>query len=104
MSANTPSQWSIGQKVICVDDLFPLGVWEYCDSVPVAGHVYIIRDIQAGPRFTTGIRGVCFLLVEIRNPQNGLGFEPYFSHTRFVPWLESARDSQHGKCLQTLQL
>lgn len=61
--------WSIGQTILCIDDSFPRGIHDWCDSVPVAGQVYTIRDAQLGPEPTTGHRDVGFLLAEMFNPR-----------------------------------
>ena len=73
MNTNSPSQWSIGQRVICIDDSFPRAVVEWCNSVPIAGHVYTIRAMQAGIDPTSMVYDLGFLLAEIVNPQDQAG-------------------------------
>ena len=104
MNTNSPSQWSIGQRVICIDDVFPRAILEWCNSVPVAGHVYTIRAMQVGIDPTTLVMDLGFLLVEIVNPQNELGREPGFFHTRFVPWLDTNSETERNDAAEPAQL
>ena len=104
MKDNSPSQWSIGQKVICIDDSFPRAVWKRCNSVPVAGYIYTIRAMEVGTDPTRGVRNLGFLLAEILNPRNDLGFEAGFIHTRFVPWLDVCSEAEHIDAVEPLQL
>ena len=104
MNANSPSQGSIGQKVVCVDDSFPRAVWRRCISVPVAGYIYTIRAMGVGTDPTTGVSNLGFLLAEIVNPKNDLGYEAGFVHTRFVPWLDACSETEHNATVEPLHL
>jgi len=89
MNTNSPSVWRAGQKVICIDDVFPQAVMDWCDCLPVAGSVYTIRALQLGRDGVTGLGSLGFLLEEIVNPLSSLGCEAGFVHTRFVAWLDA---------------
>lgn len=80
--------WSVGQKVICINDAFHPAVWDWCDRIPTAGHIYTIRSIRRAPAYVTRVRGVGFLLEELRNPRKPSGAEASFCQTRFVPLAE----------------
>lgn len=94
--------WSVGQKVLCVDDSFPRRIADWCDDLPIAGEVYTIRVIQIGAELSTGIHDVGFLLAEIINPRGANGSETGFFHTRFVPWLKA--DGEHASATQQREL
>lgn len=104
MSATPRSQWSVGQKVICIDDRFPRAVLEWCNSVPTAGHIYTIRALQEGIDPTSLVYDLGFLLAEIVNPQDQAGREPGFFHTRFVPWLDTCSETEHNDAGEPVQL
>jgi hypothetical protein len=94
------SPWYIGQKVICTNDSFPRSIFEWCDSLPVAGEVYTIRAIRFGIDPTTLIGDTGFLLVEIVNSPNSKGYEPGFFQDRFVLWMDAAVNSDAVEELQ----
>lgn len=103
MNRNPPGRWSIGQKILCVDDLFPGVVWEWCDAVPVAGFVYTIRAMRSAPDHMTGVVTLGFLLIEITNPALSLGAERGFCHRRFVPWLATESEIAHLSAADPLE-
>lgn len=86
---STHHNWSIGQKVLCIDDRFPRQIVEWCNALPIAGHVYTIRALQFGVDPITFMYDLGFLLEEISSPRKANGSESGFFHTRFVPWLEA---------------
>ncbi|MGI8436069.1 MAG: hypothetical protein ACR2NX_04085 [Chthoniobacterales bacterium] len=109
-STSSPNRaWTIGQKILCIDDSFPRCIVDWCNSVPVAGEVYTIRGIQLGDDPTTGHRDVGFLLAEIFNPRTN-GKETGFFHTRFIPWLDvdviddSATERRELQCVNLTHL
>ncbi|MBM3861910.1 MAG: hypothetical protein FJ395_19985 [Verrucomicrobia bacterium] len=104
MNTIPPSHWSVGQKVICIDDRFPPAIIDWCDHLPIAGHVYTIRAIQAGHDSFTGRSNLGFLLVEIVNPKSAWGCEAGFCHYRFVPWLDVASETERQNAGEPLQL
>ena len=96
---NPPAYWSVGQKLICINDTFPRAVLDWCDRLPSAGGVYTIRAMQIGRDRITGGESLGFLLEEIVNPLSSLEKEAGFVAERFTPWLEkcpeSRRQSEH---------
>ena len=104
MSTNPASFWSIGQKVICIDDAFPPAVADWCDHLPIAGYVYTIRALQVGRDHVTGLSNLGFLLEEIVNPPTSSGFEAGFWHNRFVPWLDVCVETEHDDVAKPTQL
>lgn len=77
--------WYLGQKVLCIDGRFHDGIWEWCVSVPSAGHVYTIRRIQLGTDGYTHEGGLGLVLEEIVNPKTIKGQEAGFFTSRFRP-------------------
>jgi hypothetical protein len=104
MNANSTPIFSVGQKVICINDSFPGAVADWCDFLPIAGHIYTIRGMQIGRNRVTGFSNLGFLLAEITNPPSSLGREAGFCHYRFVPWLETYSESEHNNAVEPAQL
>jgi hypothetical protein len=104
MNTNPPSFWSVGQKVICIDDAFPPAVLDWCDHLPIAGYVYTIRALQVARDRVTGLNNLGFLLEEIVNPPSSLGFEAGFWHNRFVPWLDICSEAERNDAVEPVQL
>lgn len=59
------SNFSAGQRVICIDGHFHASVWEYVDEVPLEGEVYTVRFVRNGPDSVTGKLGPALALEEI---------------------------------------
>lgn len=97
-------KFNVGQKVICINDAFPARIADWCDSLPVAGHIYTIRTMQMGWNRITGFSNVGFLLDEIINPTSSRGGEAGFLQERFVPWLETCSETEHYKQVELAQL
>ena len=38
-----------GQKVVCINDQFPLGIEKLYVALPKAGVTYVVRDVTLGP-------------------------------------------------------
>ena len=104
MNNNPPSNYTVGQKVICIDDAFPPAIADWCEHLPIAGYVYTIRALQVGHDGVTGLGNLGLLLKEIVNPQSGWGSEAGFVHTRFVPWLDACVETEHNDAGEPAQL
>ncbi|HSH39493.1 MAG TPA: hypothetical protein VK993_11980 [Chthoniobacterales bacterium] len=89
--------WYIGQKVLCIDARFHDGIWEWCVSVPRAGHIYTIRRIQLGTDAYTHDGGLGLLLEEIVNPKTIKGREAGFFTSRFRPLSASEHTAEAAK-------
>lgn len=96
MNSKLFSSWSIGQKVICIDDAFPRVAAEWFDTLPIAGHIYTIRATQIGRYGVTNSGCLGFLLEEITNPVSLLGYEAGFAEARFIPWLDAFSETAHA--------
>jgi hypothetical protein len=57
-----------GQKVVCVDDAFPLGIAKYYWKLPVKGVTYTVRDLIPGIDPSGEPGEMCVYLVELINP------------------------------------
>lgn len=96
--------FSVGQKVICINDAFPRAIVDWCDSLPVADHVYTIRAMQIGRDSFTGCSNLGLLLAEIVNPTSSLGCEAGFCHYRFEPHLKACSESEYDDAVRQTQL
>jgi hypothetical protein len=74
-----------GQKVVCVDGRFPLGIEKFYPQVPKEGSTYTIRDIVPGISFRGEHGEVAAYLIEITGPLNSYGIERGFNVERFAP-------------------
>ena len=73
--------WEKGQKVVCVNDQFHGGVWDWGDQLPRCGQTYTIRAVGLIKDNATRIPGVAFLLEGLNNPRDRL----WFAERRFKP-------------------
>jgi hypothetical protein len=77
----------VGQKVVCVDDKFPLEVNKFYVALPKAGKTYTIRSVTVGVNWKGEPGEVCVHLREIINPKSST--PPYpergFNAERFRP-------------------
>jgi hypothetical protein len=85
------SNFSIGDKVVCVDDKFPPDISKLYDALPVKDSTYVVRDIRLGINLT--MEGdVSVLLIGLVNPKadSKANLERGFRADRFRP-LEELR-------------
>ena len=81
--------FSVGQKVVLVDDKWPETVKQLYPQLPVLETVYVVRAVRVGVRADELImdhRRVLeqsILLVSIYNPTNNIGVEAGFAASRF---------------------
>ncbi len=81
--------FSVGQKVVLVDDKWPETVKQLYLQLPVLETVYVVRAVRVGVRADELImdhRRVLeqsILLVSIYNPTNNIGVEAGFAASRF---------------------
>ena len=81
--------FSVGQKVVLVDDKWPDAVKELYLQLPVLDTVYIVRAVRVGVKvdeLLMDMRRVLepsILLIGIINPGNKLGVEAGFAASRF---------------------
>ena len=99
MNSDSLPIWQVGQKVICVDDVFPRAILDWCDYLPRAGHVYTIRAMQLGYDGVTKLPSLGFLLEELVNPPSSLGYEAGFDQTRFATWLDTGSEAKQDLAL-----
>ena len=57
-----------GQKVVCVNDVFPEGVKRYYFKLPISGVTYTVRDLIPGIDIACEAGEMCVYLVELINP------------------------------------
>lgn len=81
--------FSVGQKVVCVDDSWPESVKQLYLSLPVKDGIYVVRAVRVGVRADELIMDMrrvleqSLLLVGLYNPTNNLGVEAGFAASRF---------------------
>ena len=81
--------FSVGQKVVLVDDKWPESVKQLYLQLPVKDTVYVVRAVRVGVRADELIMDMrrvleqSILLTSIYNPTNKLGVEAGFAASRF---------------------
>jgi len=81
--------FSVGQKVVLVDDKWPETVKQLYLQLPVVDTIYVVRAVRVGVRADELIMDMrrvlesSLLLVSIYNPANNLGVEAGFAASRF---------------------
>lgn len=73
------------QKVVCIDDHFPLGIEKLYNKLPVKDQIYVIRDVVPGQSLAGTEGEVAVYLVGLVNPTNKVGVERGFNAERFAP-------------------
>ena len=73
------------QKVVCIDDNFPLGIEKLYNQLPVKDQIYVIRDIVPGQALSGAEGEVAVYLIGLNNPTNKVGVERGFNAERFAP-------------------
>ena len=73
------------QKVVCIDDNFPLGIGKLYNQLPVKDHIYVIRDVVPGQALSGAEGEVAVYLIGLVNPTNKVGVERGFNAERFAP-------------------
>lgn len=81
------------QKVVCVDDHFPLGIEKLYSELPKEGVTYTIRDIVPGIGLTGEEGETAVYLCEITGPLNAHGIERGFRADRFAPLQTSEEEA-----------
>ncbi len=95
--------FSVGQKVVLVDDKWPETVKELYLQLPVLDTVYVVRAVRVGVKvdeLLMDMRRVLepsLLLVGIINPTNKLGVEAGFAAHRFRALDELKREATEEK-------
>jgi hypothetical protein len=84
-----------GQKVVCIDDKFPLGIEKFYACLPKAGVTYVIRDVSLGVNLQGAEGEIAVTLVGLHNPKSSTPPFPErgFKAERFRP-LEDDRLSE----------
>jgi hypothetical protein len=82
--------FTIGQKVVCIDDKFIQAIAKLYTALPTEGVTYVIRDLIIGQHQPGGEGDVCVLLIGLVNPKSNsrAALERGFSETRFRPLQE----------------
>ena len=81
--------FSVGQKVVLVDDKWPETVKQLYLQLPVVDTIYVVRAVRVGVRADELIMDMrrvleqSILLVSIYNPTNNVGVEAGFAASRF---------------------
>jgi hypothetical protein len=59
-----------GQKVVCVDGKFPLGIEKLYTALPKAGVTYVVRDVSLGVNLRMEPGEVAITLLGLHNPRS----------------------------------
>jgi hypothetical protein len=95
--------FSVGQKVVLVDDKWPETVKQLYVQLPVKDGVYVVRATRVGVRADELIMDMrrvleqSLLLVGIVNPCNKLGVEAGFAASRFRSLAELKQEATEEK-------
>ena len=95
--------FSVGQKVVLVDDSWPESVKLLYTQLPVKDGIYVVRATRVGVRvdeLVMDMRRVLeqsILLVSIINPTNKLGVEAGFAASRFRSLTELKHEATEEK-------
>ncbi len=83
----------LDQKVVCINDRFPIQVLEWGSNLPKLGSVYTISDIEIVDAYQRP-RGPALLLAELKNPGDRLWFDPQrFVALELAPRQQVAADA-----------
>jgi len=84
-----------GQKVVCIDDKFPLGIEKFYVALPKKDVTYVVRDVSLGVNFQGQEGEIAITLVGLHNPKSTTPPFPErgFKAERFRP-LEDDRLSE----------
>src|SRR6188472_18059 len=90
---------TVGSKVVCIDDKFPLGIEKYYIALPKAGVVYVIREMTVGISLQGEEGEICLLLVGLNNPRSSKSPFPErgFKAERFRPLDEIKEENAQRK-------
>jgi hypothetical protein len=96
--------FTIGQKVVCIDDRFHPSIVEWGDQYPVCERVYTVRWVGVSRHGVTRELGLALRLEELRNPGDRLTFSAW----RFRPQAETvhvscAEEAAVGRSTQSLK-
>lgn len=88
-----------GQKVVCIDGNFPLGIAKFYTALPREGKVYVVRGMAPGIAITGEEGEIAVYLIGLNNPcSNKAPFrERGFRCDRFRPLKELTEDELAGK-------
>jgi hypothetical protein len=81
--------FSVGQKVVLVDDKWPESVKQLYFALPEKDKIYVVRGVRVGVKVDELIMDMrrvleqSLLLVGLFNPANKLGVEAGFAASRF---------------------
>jgi hypothetical protein len=95
--------FSVGQKVVLVDDKWPETVKQIYVQLPVKDGVYVVRATRVGVRADELIMDMrrvleqSLLLVGIVNPCNNVGVEAGFAASRFRSLAELKQEATEEK-------
>jgi len=92
----------VGQKVVCVNDMFDHPSWQFVPNRPVAGQVYTIRQITEF-NFTSEPNAAAVYLGELVNPIHSWRYNGHrecpFAVERFRPLVSRTTDISALKAL-----
>jgi hypothetical protein len=91
--------FTIGQKVVCVDDNFPEGANRFYTQLPQRDRTYTIRNVCIGVDWNGQSGEVCVHLMELTNPRSDKPPHPErgFNAMRFAPVEEQLETAQGEK-------
>ncbi len=88
--------FTTGQKVVCIDDKFPLDILQYYVALPKEGVVYVVRGTTVGISPDGQEGEIAVYLIGLNNPKSSKPpfRERGFKAERFRP-LDELKDKTH---------
>ncbi len=76
-----------GQKVVCINGKFPIGIEKLYVALPKEGKVYVVRGTTIGVTLSGEEGEICVYLIGINNPRSNVSpnRERGFAEHRFKP-------------------
>lgn len=93
----------IGDKVICINDSFPLGIEKIYDSLPKKNVIYVVREVSLGVNFKGEAGEVAICLIGLDNPRSTTPPHPErgFNSERFRP-LDHLNETEESEIKEEL--
>jgi hypothetical protein len=95
-----------GSLVICINDNFPVLVWDYAREIPRKGNVYTVKDVGPGRDPVTRVSGPGLVLFELDNPwpRPDSKIQVRFSIWRFREYFVDTEDHDEQQELQPVEI
>jgi hypothetical protein len=89
----------VGQKVVCINDQFDAGIFQFYTALPKKDVVYVIREVKVGVNLKGEMGEICVYLIGLVNPKSTQPPFPErgFNAERFRPLEELQQRNTESK-------